>query len=222
MGNEVRAGATATGGGVTPVPTPADEAVPVEERAPGEGPVPVDEPVDVHSARAADRDAEFSAFVRHAGPALVRTAWLLTGDRTRAEDLAQQALVRTYVAWPRVRDGEPLAYARRIVANARIDDWRRRRREVLTGPGELPDRASTSAGTADRHADRDALLRALATLTPRQRRIVVLRYLEGRTEAEVAADLGVSLGTVKSTASRSLRALRDVLDPTADDPRRAR
>lgn len=216
MGSEVRADATAE---ATAAAAAADAA---GARAEELGEVPDEVPVDVHSTRGADRDTEFAAFVRQASPALVRTAWLLTGDRTRAEDLAQQALVRTYVAWPRVRDGEPLAYARRIVANARIDDWRRRRREVLTGPRDLPDRASVSAGTADRHADRDALLRALATLTPRQRRIVVLRYLEGRTEAEVAADLGVSLGTVKSTASRSLRTLREALDPTDEDPRRAR
>jgi RNA polymerase sigma-70 factor (sigma-E family) len=153
-----------------------------------------------------DRDAEFTAFVVDSGPALVRTAWLLCGEQARAEDLAQQALLRTYLAWPRIRD--PLAYARRAVATARIDSWRKRRLEVLTPPEDL---RATGGDGADARAERDRLVRALMTLPARQRRIVVLRYLLDLPEAEVAADLGVSLGTVKSTASRGLDRLRAVL-----------
>jgi RNA polymerase sigma-70 factor (sigma-E family) len=160
-----------------------------------------------------DRDAEFTAFVAESGPALVRMAWLLCGDRTRGEDLAQQALLRTYVAWSRVND--PLAYARRVVATARIDTWRQRRREVLSAPDELP--AVAAASAADDHAERDRLIRALRSLPPKQRRIVVLRYLLDLPEAEVAADLGVSLGTVKSTASRGLDRLRVMLDGGTTD-----
>ncbi len=172
-----------------------------------------------------DRDAEFTRFVAAHQRDLLRTAWLLCGDAHRAEELAQAALVRTYTAWGRVRTGDPLAYARRVLVNLRIDTWRRRRHEVLVGA--VADDAAPLAGpgssdNAARHADRDQLVRALATLTPRQRRVVVLRHLVGLPEAEVAEDLGVSVGTVKSTASRALAQLRAVLATTTDaegDPR---
>ena len=163
------------------------------------------------------RDAEFTAFMRAAAPSLARTAWLLCGDTHQADELVQQALVRTYLAWDRAREREPLAYARRVLANQRISTWRRRRREVLSGG--VPERGV--ADGQDAQADRDQLLRALALLTPRQRRVVVLRHLEGLSEKEVAADLGVSVGTVKSTASRALQRLREALgdhdDETAPD-----
>ncbi len=152
-------------------------------------------------------DAEFADFVAEATPALARTAWLLCGDEHRAEELVQQALVRTYLAWGTAREREPLAYARRVLANLRIDTWRKHRREVLTG---APPEAARDC-ESDRHAERDRLVRALATLSARQRRVVVLRHLVGMSEREVAADLGVSLGTVKSTASRGLAQLRRVL-----------
>lgn len=160
-----------------------------------------------------DREAEFSAFMASATTALGRTAWLLCGDVHQADELVQQALVRTYLAWPRARKGDPLAYTRRVLANLRIDTWRRRRREVLVDPVELPETSQPSE--ADRHADRDQLVRALALLTPRQRRVVVLRHFEGLSEREVAFDLGVSVGTVKSTSTRGLELLRATLgDPT--------
>lgn len=157
-----------------------------------------------------DRDAEFAAFMAADAGSLLHTAWLLCGDAHRAEELTQQALVSTYVAWPRARDTDPLAYARRSLANARIDSWRRRRREVLTSPEMIP--RDTSPGHETRIAERDQLVRALRTLPPRQRRIVVLRHFVGLAEAEVADELGVSLGTVKSTASRALARLREELD----------
>jgi DNA-directed RNA polymerase specialized sigma24 family protein len=80
------------------------------------------------------RDAAFSSFMEQAGPALLRTAWLLTGDHHRAQELTQAALVKTYVAWPRVREGEALAYARRVLANQRTDTWRSTRREAGRPP----------------------------------------------------------------------------------------
>jgi RNA polymerase sigma-70 factor (sigma-E family) len=156
-----------------------------------------------------DRDAEFAAFMAADGNALLHTAWLLCGDGHRAEELTQQALVSTYVAWGRVREGDPLAYARRTLANARIDSWRRRRREMLTDPQTMP--IGSTPGHDGRVAERDELVRALRSLTARQRRIVVLRHFVGLSEAEVADDLGVSLGTVKSTASRALAQLRGQL-----------
>ena len=157
-----------------------------------------------------ERDTAFTAFVEQSSPALLRTAWFLCGDAHRAEELVQHALVRTYAAWSRASRGDPLAYARRVLVNLRTDSWRQRRREVLSAPEDLPDRG----GAPDEHTvthDRDELVRALALLTPRQRRIVVLRHLVGLPEAEVAATLGVSVGTVKSTAYRSLATLRAAL-----------
>lgn len=164
-----------------------------------------------------DTDAEFAAFVRSASAELGRVAWFLTGDETRAQDLLQTSLMRTYLAWSRASTFEagPMAYARRVMTNARIDSWRKHRREALTAPSDVPDAAQPS--TADAHAERDLLVRALRTLSPRKRRIVVLRHLVGLSEAEVAADLGVSLGTVKSTASRALADLRALLGDGADD-----
>lgn len=159
-----------------------------------------------------DRDAEFTAFVVQHQRDLLRTAWLLVGDAHRAEELTQQALVRTYSAWARAGSGDPLAYARRVLVNLRVDTWRRRRREVLLAPDDMPDRPQGGGADATATtADRDQLVRALATLSARQRRVVVLRHLVGLPEAEVAADLGVSVGTVKSTSSRALAQLRTTL-----------
>ena len=149
------------------------------------------------ASTAPDVDAEFTDFVRTQSAALLRTAWLLVGDAHRAEELVQHALVRTYGSWSRARADDPLAYARRVLVN----------------PHDLPERSVPAEhGASD---DRDQLVRALALLSPRQRRIVVLRHFVGLPEAEVAAELGVSIGTVKSTASRSLATLRRALDETA-------
>ncbi|WP_421741116.1 SigE family RNA polymerase sigma factor [Cellulomonas sp.] len=180
-------------------------------------PAPPDDAVGEESTRvltartrpAEDTDAEFTAFMQAHSADLLRTAWLLVGDAHRAEELVQHALVRTYAAWSRARRDDPLAYARRTLVNLRIDTWRRRRREVLSAPENLPETgASGGHGPSD---DRDQLVRALALLSPRQRRIVVLRHFVGLPEAEVAAELGVSVGTVKSTASRGLATLRTAL-----------
>lgn len=164
-----------------------------------------------------DADAEFAAFVRAASPELGRVAWYLCGDPVRAEDLLQHAFLRTYLAWGRVRDGDPVAYTRRVLANSRIDTWRKERRETLTAPPVMPD-AATDDG-ADARAEQDRLSRALRGLPTQQRRVVVLRHLLGLSEAETAAELGVSLGTVKSTASRGLARLRDLLaEPPSAPP----
>ena len=183
-------------------------------------PLPTDDDVGDESTRVlpsgpalvVDTDAEFTAFMQAHAADLLRTAWLLVGDAHRAEELVQHALVRTYAAWPRARRDDPLAYARRTLMNLRIDTWRRRRREVLSAPERLPEtRAAGGQGPSD---DRDQLVRALALLSPRQRRIVVLRHFVGLPEAEVAAELGISVGTVKSTASRGLATLRAALTTT--------
>lgn len=157
---------------------------------------------------AGTRDDEFTVFMTMALPALTRTAWHLTGDEHRAADLVQQTLVRTYTAWPRARRA-PLPYARKVMANQRISTWRSRRREVLAAPDGLPERTSTD--TSGALAERDRLVQALACLGARQRRVVVLRHVEGFSEKEVAEMLGISVGTVKSTASRGLQHLREAL-----------
>nr|WP_076404120.1 SigE family RNA polymerase sigma factor [Cellulosimicrobium aquatile] len=164
------------------------------------------------------RDEEFTAFVREARDPLHRMAYLLCGDRHRAEELTQHALERTYRAWPRAAQHDPLAYARRVLANLRIDTWRRTRREVLAGPDELSsaERAARPVGRDGGAVtaavdDRDAVVRALLALPVRQRRVVVLRHLLDLSENEVAAELGMPVGTVKSTASRGLARLRTLL-----------
>ena len=201
-----------------PMPVSRDAADPPAVRA-VDPPGATTEPIDVVAPGpsrldGSTRDAEFTAFMAAHADALHRTAWLLCGDAHRAEELTQQTLVRTYAAWGRARRGDELAYARQILVNLRVDTWRRHRREVLSAPQDLPEAASGDE-QAQTH-DRDQLVRALALLTPRQRRIVVLRHLVGLPEAEVASQLGVSVGTVKSTASRGLATLRTALtDSTA-------
>ncbi|GII98931.1 RNA polymerase sigma-70 factor (sigma-E family) [Sediminihabitans luteus] len=162
------------------------------------------------------KDEEFTAFMRSAGGSLHRAAYLLSGDRHRAEELVQHTLERTYRHWRTAREGDPLVYARRILTNLRIDTWRRTRRELLvdhTDPCAAPaTRPGPGAEAAETVEARDAVVRALQTLPPRQRRIVVLRYMLDLSEAEVAHELDITVGTVKSTASRALARLRGSFD----------
>jgi RNA polymerase sigma-70 factor (sigma-E family) len=151
----------------------------------------------------AGRDGDFAEFARSAATRLTRTAYLLSGNRDTASDLVQEALVRTYVAWPRVRRDEALAYARRVLVNLTIDQ--RRRGGAI--PMEIVDRATFDPAES-RSDDRDELVRMLATLSETQRRVIVLRYFDDLTEAAVAEHLGISLGTVKSACSRGLDSLR--------------
>jgi RNA polymerase sigma-70 factor (sigma-E family) len=153
-------------------------------------------------------DPTFDAYVRSRTHALLRTAYLLTGDQHLAEDLVQMALIRTHRAWDRVRDGHPEAYTRKVMYHLQVSWWRRNRvPETLSreppehAGGRRPDDA-----VVDHLALRDALMR----LAPKQRAVLVLRYFEDRTEAEAADLLGVSVGTVKSQAARALARLREV------------
>jgi RNA polymerase sigma-70 factor (sigma-E family) len=151
---------------------------------------------------------EFDEFVRSCGHRLYRTACLLSGgDRASAEDLSSEALARVYLAWPRVRAGDAYGYARRIMVNLHIDWWRRvgRRRETITDRvPEEPDPTDIGIDAARR----DSVVRALGRLTRRERAVVVLRYYLDLSEQDIAAELSVSLGTVKSTCARALRKLR--------------
>jgi RNA polymerase sigma-70 factor (sigma-E family) len=157
--------------------------------------------------RAAETD--FEGFVARSGRSLLRTAWLLTGDRGHAEDIVQTALERTASRWGRL-EGVPEAYARRAVINLAKDRWRRRRTRVVEVPvAELRSRAEPTARLDSDAADlRERLLADLRRLPPRQRAVLVLRYFEDLDERETAQILGVSVGTVKSSASRGLARLR--------------
>jgi RNA polymerase sigma-70 factor (sigma-E family) len=155
----------------------------------------------------AGAEDEFREFVLARSPALLGTAYALTGDRGLAEDLLQVSLLKTYRHWRRVRhSGSPDAYVRRVMANQRISWWRRRR--VAEADRPVPDRAAPADPGPEQ---RDELWRALQQLPPRTRAVVVLRYWEDLSEAETARILGCSAGTVKSQASRGLARLRAVL-----------
>jgi RNA polymerase sigma-70 factor (sigma-E family) len=145
----------------------------------------------------------------------VRLAWGLTGDAALAQEIAQEAFVRLYVHRRRLLDPTAApAYLRRTVVNLVYSNTRRRRREVR--PDDVPASPSESQPhhpTDDRPDDRVDLLAALATLPPRRRACIVLRYYLDLTEAETAASLGTSVGTVKSQTHKALAQLRVRLEP---------
>jgi RNA polymerase sigma-70 factor (sigma-E family) len=162
------------------------------------------------------RDAAFTAYMEARQPALLRTAYLLTGDHAAAEDLVQTSLAKLYLAWDRVESRESLdGYVRRIMVNEHHSLWRRawKRRELSAD--RLPEH-----GVEDTYDDGESgrLWSFVQTLPRRQRAVVVLRFYEQLSEAETAAALGVSVGTVKSQASRALAALR-ARAPQSLDPR---
>jgi RNA polymerase sigma-70 factor (sigma-E family) len=149
----------------------------------------------------------FAEFVASRSAALQRTAWLLTGDAGRAEDLLQTALAATWRRWrSAIAEGNPEAYVRRVLVTTWASWWRRRwRGEVPTATLPEPVNGADLAGGA---ADRDAVRRALARLSRQQRAIVVLRYAEDLSIEETARVLGCSPGTVRVQSSRALAALR--------------
>lgn len=145
---------------------------------------------------------EYAAWVAGCQQRLFRSAYLLTGDRASAEDLVQEALVAVGVRWSRLRDGNPTAYARTVLARAHVSRWRRLRREILhAGP-------TAEVAASEEHEDRLVVMKALARLTPAQRAVVVLRHVEDLTERETAEALRVSVGTVKSQNAAALARLR--------------
>ncbi|WP_307826347.1 SigE family RNA polymerase sigma factor [Micromonospora humida] len=157
----------------------------------------------------ADRDPledEFRDFVAARSGALLRTAYLLAGDWATAEDLLQTALTKTYLAWRRLGGIEAVEpYARRVMVNTSTSWWRRRWHGER--PTEvLPERAGVDE--IEQQLDRDALWRHLRMLPARQRAVLVLRYYEDLSEAQTAALLEISPGTVKSQTSRALNTLR--------------
>jgi RNA polymerase sigma-70 factor (sigma-E family) len=150
---------------------------------------------------------------------LWRSAWLLTGDRQRAEDLVQTALGKAWPHWQRVSgSGSFEAYVRKVLFTTYVAWWRRRwNAEVSTGaPPE-----SVEADGADLSALRHDVATALAALSKGQRAVIVLRYFEDLTEAQTAEVLGCSRGTVKSQASRALAALRSSPALASDERHRS-
>ncbi|MFG3703648.1 SigE family RNA polymerase sigma factor [Micromonospora sp. NPDC047670] len=151
-------------------------------------------------------EEEFRDFVAARSGALLRTAYLLSGDWATAEDLLQTALTKTYLAWKRLGGIEAIEpYARRVMVNTSTSWWRRRwhgERPTET----LPERAAVDE--IEQQLDRDLLWRHLSALPARQRAVLVLRYYEDLSEAQTAALLNISPGTVKSQTSRALGTLR--------------
>lgn len=155
-----------------------------------------------------DVEDEFADFVRGVSPRLLTSAWMLSGDPHVAEELVQEALVRVYVHWRRAKADNPLAYARRVLVNLHTDRWRKHRREVLTDVVPEMDPSPGHGRRVDLATD---LVRALQALPRRERECVVLRHYLDLSERDTAATLGVSTGTVKSSTSRGLAALRATL-----------
>jgi RNA polymerase sigma-70 factor (sigma-E family) len=158
-----------------------------------------------------DRDESYASFVAARQNQLRRIAYALCGDWHRAEDLLQTALVKLYVAWPRLhRDGREEAYVRQIMVRANIDEHRRPwQRERATAA--VPDGPAPAAATVE---DRDELISALQQLPEMQRKAVVLRHWLGLSIRDAAAELGVAEGTVKSHTSRGLERLSELLRTT--------
>lgn len=164
------------------------------------------------------RSPSFEEFVTAASVRLLTLALLLSGRRrAEAEDLLQDVLERAYRRWPRIiRNGSPEPYVRQMLVNAAVDRGRRLRRRP-EAPLSLDAADPTASDQVGQAADRDLLLRALAQLPPRQRAVLVLRYFEDLSEAQTAAAMGCSTGTVKSQASRGLARLRE-LAGSSDEP----
>ncbi|GAA1594041.1 SigE family RNA polymerase sigma factor [Kribbella sancticallisti] len=163
-----------------------------------------------------DQPPEFDTWVRQRGASLLRFAYLVTRDHSRAEEAVQDALVAAYPRWSRIlQHGDPEAYVRRSIVNADISRWRRFfRRETPISDSTLFEanphgQASDHAGD---HAEQDAVWALCASLPTKQRAAVVLRYYEGLPDADIAEILGCTAGTVRSQIHRALASLRTALN----------
>ncbi len=153
----------------------------------------------------------FSEYVENRSHALLRTAYLMVGDHQLAQDLLQEALIKTFMAWPRLRDHERVdAYVRRTIVTTSIS-WRRRR-SFHERPSELLPEAP-AADQVESLATHQVLIGHLAGLPPRQRAAIVLRYYEDLSVAQTAEVMGCSPGAVKTHVSIGLGKLRDRLGP---------
>lgn len=158
--------------------------------------------------------AAFTEFADARADALFRTAYLMVGDHQLAQDLLQEAMVKTLMAWPRLHDrGNLEAYTRRVIVTTSIS-WRRRRSFHERPLEPLPEQPGPDP--ADAVVTHDAVVAALRTVPPRQRAAIVLRYYQDLTEQQTADVMGCSVGAVKSQVSAGLRRLRQTLGPTFD------
>lgn len=165
-----------------------------------------------------DPGLAFDAFVAQGSPRLLRSAYLLTGDREQSEDLLQITLVRVARRWDVARQS-PHAYAHRVLVNLLHDHRRRRRRRVSEQPiGATDDRLGDVADTTPSLLDRVAIVTAVRELPPRQREVVVLRFFADLSVADTATAIGASEGTVKTHTSRALATLRTALSDDTRQP----
>jgi RNA polymerase sigma-70 factor (sigma-E family) len=167
-------------------------------------------------------DREFERFVAAESPGLLRSAYVLTGDRGHAEDLVQTALLRTLRRWEAIA-GSPRAYASEVLVNLSRD----RRRGLGRRPREVPESdlpAEAGPDHSSRVLQRDVITRAARRLPRAQREVLACRYLLDLSVAETAAVLGLAEGTVKSYTARALAGLRELLtdEPTASRPNESR
>ena len=175
---------------------------------------------DYRAATSGPLHREFERFVRNASPDLLRSAYVLVGNHSDAEDLLQAVLLRTLKRW-QVIEGQPAAYAFAVLVNLSRDRQRNRRRRPVTAS---PDRAPepTATDEIDRLLERDAIVRVARRLPRRQREILACRFLLDLSVPETAAALGVPEGTVKSYTARALDRMRALLEadhvavPSAD------
>jgi RNA polymerase sigma-70 factor (sigma-E family) len=152
-------------------------------------------------------DVGFAGFVREHTPALLRTAYLLTGNAQHAEELVQETLVRLYPKWERVAAADvPLAYVRRSLTNGYINHQRRAARREFAYQ-DVPERVDPRDDLSQL-ADRDEIWTRLRDLPERQRAALVLRFFEDLSDEDTAAALGCRVGTVRSLISRGLASLR--------------
>jgi len=164
--------------------------------------------VGMEQSRSAAKDADFAAYMAARQPSLLRTAYLLTGDRHAAEDLVQTALAKLYLSWDKVQKRNLIdGYVRRIMVNENSSLWRRawKRKEIPTD--EIPE--VNAATDHHDHGEKSALWEFVQTLPRRQRAVIVLRFYEDLSDGETAEILGISVGTVKSQASRALASMRE-------------
>jgi RNA polymerase sigma-70 factor (sigma-E family) len=159
--------------------------------------------------------AAFAEFVAARSGALHRAAYLMVGDVGLAQDLVQEALTKTYVAWPRLRDpANAEAYTRKAITTTAITWFRKKSWYGERPTAVMPEGAN--AGHSDDVAVRTSLMHALGQLPPRQRAAIVLRYYEDLTEAQTAAAMDCAVGTVKSQVAAGLAKLRALLGDAVD------
>ncbi|RZS89501.1 RNA polymerase sigma-70 factor (sigma-E family) [Motilibacter rhizosphaerae] len=149
----------------------------------------------------------FAEFVGARSAALLRSAWLLTGDEQRSEDLLQTALAKVWTRWDSL-GADPEPYVRRVMYTTFVSWWRRKWRDEV--PSDVVPEVPVAGDAADAATTREVVREALRQLPRRQRAVVVLRFFEDLSELQTAELLGISPGTVKSTTSRALTKLRDV------------